>query len=95
MWKGALIKDYQLSTHIEFEPEVLSALNAGRKIDAIKTLRSLRGIGLKEAKELIDNYVDEHASEGASVQKVESNVSVAKLLFIGLIIYLVYKFFNS
>jgi ribosomal protein L7/L12 len=84
-----------LSTHVEFEPEVLTALNAGRKIDAIKALRSLRGIGLKEAKELIDSYADTHKSESKSIEVAESNFSVAKLLFVGLIIYLVYKFFNS
>ncbi|WP_051221518.1 ribosomal protein L7/L12 [Neptunomonas japonica] len=84
-----------MSTHVEFEPEVLTALNAGRKIDAIKALRSLRGIGLKEAKELIDSYADAHKSEGKPIEVTESNFSVAKLLFVGLIIYLVYKFFNS
>lgn len=84
-----------MSADVEFEPEVLTALNAGRKIDAIKTLRSLRGIGLKEAKELIDSYSETHASEDKSIEPAESNFSVAKLLFVGLIIYLAYKFFNS
>ena len=84
-----------MSVNIEFEPEVLTALNAGRKIDAIKTLRSLRGIGLQEAKELVDSYDDKQASEGASVQKVDSNFSVVKLLLVGLVIYLVYTLFKS
>lgn len=84
-----------MSVNVEFEPEVLTALHAGKKIDAIKTLRSLRGIGLKEAKGLVDSYEDEHAPEGASVQQVEGHFSVAKLLFIGLIIYLIYMFFKS
>lgn len=84
-----------MSESVEFEPEVLTALNAGRKIDAIKALRSLRGIGLNEAKVLVDRYVDENAPHGGPVQKVDSNFSVAKLLFVGLIIYLVYMFFKS
>ncbi|WP_372737007.1 ribosomal protein L7/L12 [Neptunomonas sp.] len=84
-----------MSESAEFEPEVLTALNAGRKIDAIKALRSIRGIGLNEAKALVDRYVDENAPQGGPVQKVDSNFSVAKLLFVGLIIYLVYMFFKS
>lgn len=83
-----------MSVNVEFEPEVLTALHAGRKVDAIKTLRSLRGIGLIEAKGLIDRYVDEHAAEGVSVQKSDCNVSVVKLLVVGLIIYVVYTFFK-
>ncbi len=82
-----------MSANIEFEPEVLTALNAGRKIDAIRKLRSLRGIGLQEAKALVDHYVDEQAPESASVQQVSGNFSVAKLLFVGLAIYLVYMLF--
>ena len=84
-----------MSVDVEFEPEVLTALHAGKKIDAIKTLRSLRGIGLKEAKELVDCYEGEYPPEDASVQQVESHFSVARLLFIGLVIYLIYMFFKS
>lgn len=83
-----------MSENIEFEVEVLTALHAGRKIDAIKKLRSLRGIGLQEAKALVDSYEGGYASESASVQKADSKSSVAKLLFCGLIIYLVYMFFT-
>lgn len=82
-----------MSVNIEFEPEVLTALNAGRKIDAIKKLRSLRGIGLQEAKALVDHYVNEQAPESVSVSRVNGNFSVAKLLLVGLAIYLVYTFF--
>lgn len=83
-----------MSAHIEFEPAVLTALHAGRKIDAIKTLRSIRGIGLKEAKALVDSYAEAHASENESVEAVDSNSSVTKLLLVGLLIYLVYMFFE-
>jgi ribosomal protein L7/L12 len=84
-----------LNTHVEFEPEVLTALNAGRKVDAIKKLRSLRGIGLKEAKELIDSYAETHKPEGRAIKAAKSDFSVARLLFVGLVIYLAYKFFSS
>jgi len=38
------------------EPEVLNALDSGNKIQAIKVLREKRGIGLQEAKDIVDAY---------------------------------------
>lgn len=38
-------------------PEVLSALERGDTIDAIKQLREARGVGLKEAKDLLDAHI--------------------------------------
>ena len=37
--------------------DVIEALTQGNKIEAIKRLRVARGIGLKEAKDAVDNYV--------------------------------------
>ncbi len=47
---------------IEDEPstEVQNLLSAGRKIDAIKLVREEQNIGLKEAKEWVDDYVARH-----------------------------------
>jgi ribosomal protein L7/L12 len=36
---------------------VVSALSQGNKIEAIKLLREAYGIGLKEAKDMVDEYV--------------------------------------
>ena len=76
----------------ELEPEVLKALNSGRKIEAIKTLRALRGIGLKEAKELVDAYSDQHNLTDLSVQKVGSNNSIVAVIFLGVVGFLIYHF---
>jgi hypothetical protein len=43
-----------------FSPHVLSALEEGRKLEAIKRLREERGIGLKQAKELVEEYMEMH-----------------------------------
>lgn len=40
-----------------FPPEVINALWAGKKIDAIKLLREQQNIGLKEAKDMVDRYI--------------------------------------
>jgi ribosomal protein L7/L12 len=37
-------------------PDVLEALKAGNKIEAIKRLRGMTGLGLKEAKDWIESY---------------------------------------
>jgi ribosomal protein L7/L12 len=39
---------------------VVSALSKGEKIEAIKLLREARGIGLKEAKDIVEEYVETH-----------------------------------
>ena len=37
-------------------PPVLEALNGGNKLEAIRRLRSLTGLGLKEAKDWVDHH---------------------------------------
>ena len=37
-------------------PEVEQLINSGRKIDAIKRIRENTGLGLAEAKDLVDEY---------------------------------------
>jgi ribosomal protein L7/L12 len=39
---------------------VVNALSKGEKIEAIKLLREARGIGLKEAKDIVEEYVETH-----------------------------------
>ena len=40
--------------------DVVDALRAGRKIEAIKRLRDHRGLGLKEAKQTVEAYAKAH-----------------------------------
>jgi ribosomal protein L7/L12 len=81
-----------MSDNIELEPEVLAAINSGRKIEAIKELRSLRGIGLKEAKGLVEAYSEIHSPKDASVEKVRSSNGVIGLIIFGVAFYLLYNF---
>ena len=41
----------------QLPPEVVEALGRNEKIQAIKRLRELRGLGLKDAKELVDAFL--------------------------------------
>lgn len=44
-----------------FTQAVIDEIKLGRKIQAIKLLREENGIGLKEAKEAIEAYIDSHS----------------------------------
>lgn len=44
----------------EIPAEAVAALARGSKIEAIKVVRESRGIGLKEAKEVVEDYIDRH-----------------------------------
>lgn len=50
-------------------PEALNVLREGQLIDAIKITREQTGLGLKESKDLIDQYLQEHPQEQARVQE--------------------------
>lgn len=56
----------------ELEPEVIDAIQNGSKLAAIKKLRELRGIGLKESKALIDAYCAKNNIPSPSVQAANS-----------------------
>ncbi|OUR70928.1 hypothetical protein A9Q78_11315 [Methylophaga sp. 41_12_T18] len=74
----------------ELEPEVLVALDKGRKIEAIKLLREQRSIGLKEAKQIIDEYSAAHPSPNASVERNNSTSGLIKLVILAAVVYFLY-----
>ena len=49
--------------------EALQALRSGQLIDAIKITREKTGLGLKESKDLVDQYLKEHPQEQAQIQE--------------------------
>ncbi len=42
--------------------DAIGALERGSKIEAIKSVRATFGVGLKEAKEIVEAYIDENPS---------------------------------
>ncbi len=49
--------DHPVPLNQPLPPEAITALRMGRKIDAIKILREVQSLGLKDAKERVDQYV--------------------------------------
>ena len=54
---------------VTLPPDALSALSQGRLIDAIKATRLATGLGLKEAKDVVEAYLAEHPSLNRQYQE--------------------------
>ena len=74
---------------MELPEDVISAIRANRKIDAIKLLRGHRDLGLKEAKHIIDAYVAKNPSIlAASPPRADSGIG--RLVLVCLVVALAY-----
>ncbi|PKO50861.1 MAG: 50S ribosomal protein L7/L12 [Betaproteobacteria bacterium HGW-Betaproteobacteria-20] len=69
----------------------IDALKQGRKIEAIKLIRQLNGLGLKEAKDLIDDYLRSHPELQSQEKIKESSLSVVIIFLV--LIFTAYWFF--
>ena len=87
-----------MSLNIEMPHEALDALRAGQLIDAIKITREKTGLGLKESKNLVEQYLKEHPQEQALIQeqlaqRSRGGIQIFILIFIILVI-LVWFFYQ-
>jgi ribosomal protein L7/L12 len=85
-----------MNTEKELPVDVIAEIQANRKVTAIKLLRSHQGIGLKEAKEIVDAYMDAHPSNiRSSAQKSEGSFGRILILALGVgVIYAIYSYFT-
>lgn len=81
-----------MSDQQPLEPEVMAALAEGRKIEAIKILREKRGLGLKEAKELVEKHEDDipSRSPNVGVTQIKNRNPLHILIFIAFLAYVAY-----
>lgn len=80
----------------DFPKEAIAALERGSKIEAIKCIRIAYGVGLKEAKDIVEQFIDK--SPNLKNRMVSANVESAKgglrwLFLIAAIGVLAYYFF--
>jgi hypothetical protein len=81
---------------LEFSDEVIAAVDSGHKIEAIKILREETGLGLKEAKEVIDVLARARKNEsGADMGMTEEGGAggMIKMVVIIAVILGVYFYF--
>ena len=76
-----------------YSSAVLQAVDAGRKIDAIKLLRGETGLGLKEAKQEIDHLTIIRRPHAATTSEQGGAGAIVKIALVGLVLFLVYRFF--
>ena len=77
----------------ELPEDVLAAVHAGRKIDGIKLLRGHRGIGLKEAKQIIEIYIAQNP-DLMTVNPSREGVGLARIVLPAAIALLCYGLYN-
>ena len=79
-----------------FSEEVLAAVDAGRKIEAIKILREQTGIGLADAKRAIDSLSRERRGDpafGAGMTEEGGAGGMIKMIVVIAIVLGVYFYF--
>ena len=74
---------------IDLDSEVIKQLEQGRKIGAIKILRIKRSMGLKEAKNLIEAYIEQNPY--LKIEKTNNTFSPIILLAIIFLAYALYR----
>jgi len=64
----------------------VSALHLGNKIEAIKIVREERNIGLKDAKDAVEDYVRTHPALASSLAAAQAEAKRSALLWIAALI---------
>jgi len=78
--------------------EAVSALERGSKIEAIKSVRIAHGVGLKEAKEIVERYIDRTPRVKTSMAAANAETAKGALRWIaitGVLALLAYYFYRG
>ncbi len=82
-------------TDNELPTKVVQAIAQGRKIEAIKLLREETGLGLANAKVLVDRAARRHAQQNPQVPGITEESNTGRLVGMMLLLFLafgVYRF---
>ena len=81
---------------MKLSSDVKNAIHANRKIDAIKLLRSQQKLGLKEAKDIVDAYMEEnrHLIDHQRKGRESALGQLLIIVILGGIVYAAYKAFS-
>jgi ribosomal protein L7/L12 len=83
-----------MSVDEELSPEVVSLLQQGRKIAAIKQARKDNQLGLKEAKDLVEGYMRKNPALLQGIQPESNNSGLILVVLLLGAVYLTYQFLN-
>ena len=83
-------------TDQDLPPEVLQAILDGRKVEAISRLREITGMGLANAKVVVDAAARRHGVQReypAMTDSKPSPMGLIKLLLLAVTAYIAYQYF--
>jgi ribosomal protein L7/L12 len=81
-------------TENDLPPAVIRAIEQGRKIEAIKLLREATGLGLANAKVLVDKAARKHGPKDPVPRKVAEQPNLGRLLKTLLLAALAFAFYR-
>ncbi|HEX6259954.1 MAG TPA: ribosomal protein L7/L12 [Woeseiaceae bacterium] len=81
-------------TENDLPPEVIRAIEAGRKIEAIKLLREATGLGLPNAKVLVDKAGRQRAPKNSHPNIVDDSPNIGRLLKTLFLVVLAFAFYR-
>lgn len=73
--------------------DVIAEIKAGRKITAIKLLRNRLGVDLKEARQIVDAYIEQNPA-GTEASGPETDTGIGRVIIVAIgagVIYGIYK----
>jgi hypothetical protein len=76
----------------ELPPEVIAALKAGRKLDAMRLLRAQQGVGLKQARELLDHAADMQTPGDAEMRPLKPDNGIGQLIKVAIALGILFVF---
>jgi hypothetical protein len=79
-----------MDNKIKLEAEVVTELQRGKKIAAIKKLREMRGIGLKESKEMVELYSAQHDIKASAITSGSPSSLINTIKFLTTVAILAY-----
>lgn len=88
------MKTQTVITEKDLPGDVLRAIEQGRKVEAIKLLREATGLGLANAKVLVDKAARQQGITSKPPAFVEEESNVGKLLRALLLVVAVYAFYH-
>jgi hypothetical protein len=92
------MKKETIVTESDLPPKVLRAIEQGRKIEAIKLLREATGIGLANAKVLVDKAARQHGPRSPVPAFEEHGTSLAtllKALLLAVLAFALYRYYSG
>ena len=82
---------------LEISDQVIAAIDAGRKIEAIKILREETGLGLKEAKDVVDSLARARGGDSAGapgmVEEGGAGSMIKMIVVIAIVLGVYFYFF--